>query len=85
MSITLNIGNAYIVLGVLDKAEFHLNQALRINPKNKEALHSQSVLMAKKGDFERALKINEALLKLAPGWTPAIRFRMKLKSLLKEK
>ena len=83
--VQLNIGNAYIVLGVLDKAEFHLNQALRINPKNKEALHSQSVLMAKKGDFERALKINEALLKLAPGWTPAIRFRMKLKSLLKEK
>lgn len=81
----LNLGNAYIALGVLDKAEFHLNQALRINPKSKEALHSQSILMAKKGDLDRALKINEVVLKLAPGWPPAVRFRKRLENLIEEK
>lgn len=81
----LNLGNAYIALGVLDKAEFHLNHALRLNPKNKEALHSQSILLAKKGHLQGALKVNDAVLKLAPGWAPAVRFRMKLENLLREK
>jgi 4-amino-4-deoxy-L-arabinose transferase-like glycosyltransferase len=81
----LNLGNAYIALGLLDKAEHHLSQALELNPKNKEALHSQSVLLAKKGDLEGALKVNRAVLKLVPGWTPALRFREKLENLVKKK
>lgn len=83
--VQLNLGNAYIALGVLDKAEFHLNKALRINPKSKEALHSQSILMAKRGDLEKALKINDEVLRLVPGWPPAVRFRKRLENLIEEK
>ena len=74
----VNLGRAYILLGNLEKAESHLRKALKINPQNIEALQNLTVLLAKKGLFQEALKTNQRVIQLAPGWPPALRLRAKL-------
>ena len=74
----VNLGRAYILLGNLEKAESHLRKALEINPQNIEALQNLTVLLAKKGLFQEALKTNQRVIQLAPGWPPVLRLRAKL-------
>jgi tetratricopeptide (TPR) repeat protein len=80
----INMANVYITLGKIPEAEAALERALAINPKSVEALHSQSILSAKKGDLIEALSLNRKVLELAPGWEPALRIKARLEGLLKK-
>ena len=80
-----NLGSAYIALGDLKRAEFHLKRALAINPNNLQALQNFTVLKAKIGNIKGALELNRKVLKLAPGWPPAVRLRKKLEKVIKSK
>ena len=78
-----NLGGTYVALGRLDRAEYHFNRALEINPDNILALHNKAILMANKGNFESARRLNERVLSLSPGWQPALNFKERLKEFLK--
>jgi len=80
----INIANVYITLGKIPEAEAALERALAINPTSVEALHSKSILAAKKGDLDEALSLNRKVLELAPGWEPALRTKARLESQLKK-
>jgi 4-amino-4-deoxy-L-arabinose transferase-like glycosyltransferase len=80
----INMANIYIVLGKIPEAEAALDRALAINSKSIEALHSKSILAAKKGDLNEALSLNQKVLELAPEWEPALRTRARLEGLLKK-
>ncbi len=80
-----NLAGAYVALGRLEEAEAHFDQALKLNPKNRLALHNKSILLVKKGKLEEALRLNQEVLELSPDWTPALQFRARLDQLLKKK
>ena len=77
-----NLGGAYTARGELAKAEQQFDIALKINPANIEALHNKSVLMARKGNFVEALRLNRKVLELSPGLEPALRFKEKIEKLV---
>jgi len=80
-----NIGAVYVALGQFDYAERAFARALEINPENVEALHNISILLAMKGQYEKALEVNGKVLRLVPDWPPALQFRTRLDQRLKKK
>jgi tetratricopeptide (TPR) repeat protein len=80
-----NIGAVYVALGQFDYAERAFARALEINPENVEALHNISILLAMKGQYEKALEVNRKVLRLVPDWPPALQFRTRLDQRLKKK
>jgi 4-amino-4-deoxy-L-arabinose transferase-like glycosyltransferase len=79
-----NIGRVYVVQGKYDEAEKAFDRALKINAENVEALHNKAILLAMKKQFREASEINQKVLKLAPGWPPAVSFRERLDRILKK-
>ncbi|UCE42179.1 MAG: glycosyltransferase family 39 protein [Candidatus Aminicenantes bacterium] len=79
-----NIGGVYVEQGKYDEAERAFDRALEINAESVEALHNKAILLAMKKQFREASEINKRVLKLAPDWPPAIRFRERLDRILKK-
>jgi len=78
-----NLGGAYVALGRLNEAEYHFDRSLSINPSNMLALHNKAILLANKGRFEEAKKMNQEVLKKYPGWQPALNFQKRLSGFIK--
>ncbi len=78
-----NLGGAYVALGRLDRAEYHFDKSLHINPSNILALHNKAIFLAKRGQFDEAKKLNQKVLERAPNWQPALNFKKRLSEFIK--
>lgn len=67
----LNLSNHYLALNDLNKAEQHLNQALRINPHYAEAYNNLGRLLYKQNLFDKAIPVLEKALRLNPDYFDA--------------
>lgn len=76
--VQIDLGSVYGVMGNIPKALEHLDRALAINPMSVAALHDKSVLLARQGNNQDALRLNRKVLELAPGWKPALVLKDKL-------
>jgi tetratricopeptide (TPR) repeat protein len=75
-----NLGGALLATDSLDEAAAHFEQALRLNPQNRAALHNDAVLLARRGDVAGARELVDRLLALDPNDAGAIQLRQKLES-----
>jgi tetratricopeptide (TPR) repeat protein len=59
-----NLGGALLATGALDEAQAHFDAALRLNPRNRAALHNDAVLLARRGDIAGAQALRDRLAAL---------------------
>lgn len=67
-----NLGNTYMQLGQLDKAEETLKQSLEINPNLYQSIHKLGLIEYNKGNVENAKQLFRETLQFDPNYLPAI-------------
>jgi tetratricopeptide (TPR) repeat protein len=68
---TLVRGNAYLSLGDCELAQFHFQEALRLEPENAEALTGNGQALACRFNYPRAVDSLKKAIEVSPDHTPA--------------